>query len=112
MLRSQARDNLVNDSFSAYSVRATKKDFKLDMDEIHVATWFSIDALLGAWVKAGRDQGNNKHVKISGLSIDAAADKGEDANVRLCILVWLDRPARALECRSNRFLRSGTSRQC
>jgi len=46
---SRARDNLVNDCFSAYSVRTERREIQVDNVEISKAKWFRRQVLLDAW---------------------------------------------------------------
>ena len=52
--QSRARDNLINDNFSAFLVKAKSDDFSVDEKEIHAAQWFAWSKLLDAWRDAGK----------------------------------------------------------
>ena len=52
--KGKARDDSVNDNFSAFAVRAITEDFAIDHKEIGVAMWLPWRELLAAWRDAGR----------------------------------------------------------
>lgn len=52
--QSRARDNLINDNFSTFLVRAETDHFKADFKEIHHAQWIEWRPLLQKWRNAGK----------------------------------------------------------
>ena len=50
----RARDDRINDNFSAFLVKATSTDFQVDGKEIHEARWLPWKELHDAWVNAQR----------------------------------------------------------
>lgn len=68
----RARDNLSNDSFSAFVVRLKSEHQKVDHQEIHEADWFEWRPLLTKW----REQGEKRAKKI-----DIDMGKGEGRNL-------------------------------
>ena len=53
----RARDNLVNDNFSAFVVKLATDHFAVDGKEIHEARWFDYKMLLGLWRAVGSPGG-------------------------------------------------------
>ena len=102
--QSRARDNLVNDNFSAFVVHCSSDDFEVDRAELEHAAWFDWKALLQAWRDAGRPRSDGEGRSLKQFEMDGrdgweAQPDGRNT-VRLNVLEWLDRwdEGRAIPC--------------
>jgi len=77
---SRARDNLVNDNFSAFLVKAADDTFTADGVEVVEARWFEWRSLLEMWVNVGRPTTGRVD-----LPLNHTVKK-----VKLNVLVWLE----------------------
>ena len=105
--QSKARDNLINDNFSSFLVKAADDSFQVDESEITDADWFEWRHMLDTWRDAGKpktdDKGNKlKHFEMDVGKPEAPSDKkAENMNrVRLNVLEWLDQwqDKRTIKC--------------
>jgi len=87
---SRARDDRVNDNFSAFVVRATSERFRLDMNEVSAARWFDTEALLEAYQAAGAPDSWESRAVVAPAAL-AAAHSLTDKQLKISVnsLVWL-----------------------
>ena len=111
--QSRARDNLINDNFSAFVVKCASDDFEVDRSEVNHAAWFDWKVLLEAWRDAGRPltDGDGKALKqfqMDGCDGWQPQPEGRNA-VRLNVLEWLDRwqDGRAIPCAYSEQMQAG-----
>ena len=95
--QAKARDNLVNDNFSAFLVKASDDGFKADESEITHADWFPWKQMLETWRAAGKPKTDDQGEKLKHFAMDVGKPeppqdkKAENMNrVRLNVLEWLD----------------------
>ena len=86
----KARDGLVNDSFAAFSVKATTDEFVIDGKEIRAAHWVAWRPLLERWIASGRPQ--QKRVAFEGFGeLVGLAELKPEKNLVMCnVLHWLE----------------------
>jgi 8-oxo-dGTP pyrophosphatase MutT (NUDIX family) len=103
--QSRARDNIINDNFSAFLVKVADDNYRADHLEIENADWFEWKPLLDAWRAAGKPTkaADGKSLKQFDLDVGKPEldKKGNSMNtVRLNVLQWLDRwqDGRSIPC--------------
>ena len=86
----KARDNLVNDSFAAFAMRAMADDYQVDGKEIMTAHWFPWKKMLDAWIAEGRPM--QKRVPFANFgALVGQPDLPDDRNVVLYnVMHWLE----------------------
>jgi len=86
----RARDNVINDNFSAFAVRLQSEEFEPDCKEIHEARWFEWRSLLNAWIHAGRPGGRKFETDL-GLARKTDSEPNAERNIlQVSMLMWLD----------------------
>ena len=85
----KARDDVVNDNFSVFVVKAINEEFGIDGIEIQQAAWIPWKNCLEEWRRKDRPS-DKRHVKLDSLKPYDQAEKGITNIMSLKLLKWLD----------------------
>ena len=85
----KARDDVVNDNFSVFVVKAINEEFGIDGIEIQQAAWIPWKDCLEEWRGKGRPI-DNRHVELDSLKPYDKAEKRITNIMSLKLLKWLD----------------------
>ena len=82
--RGRARDNLINDNFSAFALHAADETFQTDHKEIFHAAWFDVRDLIQQWQTKGRPEDK----RVEGFEVPPEAQGNTTINISA--LMWAD----------------------